>query len=523
MTPLRILDAGCHDGFVGSYLRDQFGEDIELYGIELHPDAAEKARERGYTAVATDMIENACLHFPLGSFDIIAAYEVVEHVPDVDRFLAGLEAMLKPDGQILVSTPDGCFGQGHNPHHLRALRSIDLADILRRRGRLEDMGVGGDGVTVAAYRPARKRGEIAVYAGPGWERWHPMDIATRGLGGSETAAYRLSEALSELGYVVTLYGECDQGMMRDVLVRDWRTFDPTEPRLAVISSRIPEMFDRHVEAEHKLLWVHDVDCGDRLTPERARKIDRILCLSGWHRSHLAARYPFAQDKLTQIRNGIQPSYFTGEPTPERECRVLYTSSPDRGLDILLELWPRVREQVPDAELIHTYAPVYDRIAEQSPEIGRFRDRIRELAQQDGVTSIGGLSQPKLAELMRTAMVWAHPSYSTPSGTPFMETSCIGAMEAQAAGCYVVASAWGALNETVQTGALIPAAPRNDDGEIPYVSEDAFVAAIVRGLTDARAQAAAQTEGPELALQLGWDGVGEMIAAMIEPAVHLAAA
>jgi hypothetical protein len=35
--------------------------------------------------------------------------------------------------------------------------------------------------------------------------------------------------------------------------------------------------------------------------------------------------------------------------------ALYTSSPDRGLDFLLELWPRVREQVPDAELHCAYA------------------------------------------------------------------------------------------------------------------------------------------------------------------------
>jgi glycosyltransferase involved in cell wall biosynthesis len=512
---MRILDVGCHDGFVGSWLREQFGDQVELYGMELHPGAAQKARERGYVKVVEAPAEDAILHFLTHTFDVVVCFELIEHVPDPDRLLRVLERMVKHAGRILLSTPDGCFGTGNNPHHLRALRSLDVADMLRRRGRLLDMGVGEDGVTVACYQPAKKRGEVAIYTGQGWERWHPLDIATRGLGGSETAAYRLSEALSELGYTVTLYGNCDEGMMREVMVRDWRTFDPTEPRLALISSRIPELFDRPVNAERKLLWAHDTDWGDRLTEERAGRIDRVLALSHWHRGHLAARYPFAADRLAVIRNGITPGFFTSQPAPERERRVLYTSSPDRGLDLLLEMWPEIRERVPDATLVHTYAPVYDRIADQDPTVGAFREKIRKLSEQDGVSSAGGLSQPKLAELMRSSMVWAHPSYCTPHNIPFHETSCIGAMEAQAAGLCVVASNWGALRETVQTGMLIRQRPLSKRWR------SGFIDGIVAGLISESVQAAVQTEGPEVALGWDWAGVGELVAKELEPPPRLA--
>src|SRR5438874_6203855 len=37
--------------------------------------------------------------------------------------------------------------------------------------------------------------------------WDPLDIVTKGLGGSETAAYRIAEKLAEMDYVVTLYGD----------------------------------------------------------------------------------------------------------------------------------------------------------------------------------------------------------------------------------------------------------------------------------------------------------------------------
>jgi glycosyltransferase involved in cell wall biosynthesis len=179
---------------------------------------------------------------------------------------------------------------------------------------------------------------------------------------------------------------------------------------------------------------------------------------------------------------------------------------------VLELWPLVREQVPDAEFVHTYAPVYDRIADHDPTVRAHRQKIRKLADQPRVRSLSGLAQPKLAELMRSSLVWAHPSFSTRYGTRMMETSCIGAMEAQAAGCCVVAASWGALSETVQVGRLI----EGDPAQGPF--RERFTDAIVVGLTDERIQARAQTEGPEIASGWGWDGVAEMVSALVDPAL-----
>lgn len=193
----------------------------------------------------------------------------------------------------------------------------------------------------------------------------------------------------------------------------------------------------------------------------------------------------------------------------RQQRVLYTSSPDRGLDVMLErIWPAVREQAPGAVLAFAYAPVYFEVARQDPGVHAHAARIRELADQPGVVPLESLSQPALAQMMRESLVWAHPAYCTPAASPFMETSCIGAMEAQAAGCLVVASNWGALSETVRAGRLI-------DG--PALSGRwvaAFVREIVSGLTDERVQAWAQREGPREAATLGWAPVAEQVDGLI---------
>lgn len=517
-----MLDLGAHDGYVSLWLarqlRDQ-GHDVQIDGIELNEAAVEIARRRfaeegsaGEFAVGDALDVAQHVQFEPGTYDAVFAFELIEHLPDPQLLLEAAEAMLKPGGRIYISTPDGTFGRGENPQHLRVFRAVDLADLLRRRGDLRDMTVGPDGIAVAAYTPAPRRGDIAIYCGPGWGRWAPQDIETRGLGGSETAAVRVAHELSRLGYVVTVYGELGedgQTVYRDVIFRHHTVFDPMERRHAVIASRIPEIGDRHLNAHSRLLWMHDTDAGDRLTGARAEAFDHVLVLSQWHEEHVGGQYPFLRGRLRRIRNGIEPAYFAGKP-PERKQRLLYTSSPDRGLDILLELWPRVLEQVPDAEFAYCYSEVYDRIAEKDPIVGAFRDRIRELeAATANTNALGALPQQELARLMRASLVWAHPSYASAHDQPFHETSCIGAMEAQAAGCLVVASDWGALSETVKIGRLVNSGPLSDRWK------DAIVREIVDGLTNTETQTWAQTEGPAAAAELGWDGVAKQIAGLIE--------
>jgi glycosyltransferase involved in cell wall biosynthesis len=502
---MRILDVGAHDGFVGAWLLKQ-RPDVEIDGLELHPRGVEECRRRGYHKVAQGAAEEADELFTPGSYDAVMAFELLEHVPDMDGLLSVLERMLTPDGVIYLSTPDGCFGEGANPHHLRALRSIDLAELLRRRGTLQDMGVGADGICVAAYKPrSHTLGELAIHTGPGWQRWSPLDIESKGLGGSETAAVKVADALSELGWVVTVYGDVEQGVHGNVVYRHVETFDPLERRDVFISSRYPELFDRPINARFKALWAHDTDFGDRLTPERASRIDDVLCLSGWQQMNLVRLYPFLDDRIQIIRNGIDLSLFNSNGSrPKRHQRVLYTSSPDRGLDVLLELWPRIRKRVPRAKLAYAYAPVYYEIAKQDPVVGAHAALIEKLSRQKGVENLGSLSQPDLAEVMRQSLVWTAPSYNTPHQAPFFETSCIGAMEAQAAGLHVVASAWGALTETVTFGDLIDAEPASEQWK------DRLVAGIVDGLTHRPTQEHAQMNGPLAAAELGWDGVAEQI-------------
>lgn len=497
---MRVLDLGCHDGYIASWVGRNL-QDLHIDGIDANKQACEiferRLQEHGIPGEAkVGLAEDAMMLFPAGSYDAVLAFELIEHVPDVDHFLAVCEGMLKEDGRVYLSTPDGVFGEGQNPHHLRVYRSIDLCELARRRGELEDARSGPDGITFLSYTPRRQRRnqrEVAIYCGAGWKPWHPVNMETPGgLGGSETAAIRLAEALSKIGHTVTVYGDfIEQGLFGQVSLRHYEVYDPTEHVDLLIVSRIPEIIDAEPNADVTMLWCHDTDYGDRLTDERIAAYDKILALSHWHRRWLRQNHEAITDsKIAVVRNGIAPAYFTrAEQLIDADERIahraMFTSSPDRGLDVLLELWPEVRFHVPDAVLAYCYADVYQSVAAsgQRPEVTEHHRRITELAEGlgDAVVNLGALAQPQLIEEMRRSGAWLHPSWNAPHGVPFMETFCIGAIESGLAGCRRVMADHGALPErSVETGMVGMLVHSREITDPP--DRELWVQAIVEALT-----------------------------------------
>lgn len=546
---MRVLDLGSHDGFVTNWIGRQFpeGHELVLDGVEANPQAVDVANRRHQESslagvYKVGLAEDAPNLFMPKSYDAVVAFELIEHVPDVDEFLSVCESMLVPGGRIYLSTPNGTFGAGYNPHHLRVYRAVDMFELCRRRGEVVDLLMGYDGVTVIAYTPTFTLppfdGEVprvfpavkptaTVHTGGGWEAWDPDDIETRGLGGSETAAVHLADSLSRLGYVVTVFGEFREPVMRkQVVYRHHSMFDPQEYADLAVISRQPHLFARPLNATRKVLWMHDTDYGDALTEGLADRMDAIMVLSEWHRGHVVARYPFLADsnKVVVTRNGIDPERFPLDQIPctkERPNRAIYSSSPDRGLDLLLRLWPRVRERVEDAELVYCYSAVYDAVAATNSKLREFRDELDRLGEQEGVTNLGPLNQFALAGAMAKCRVWLAPSWCTPfmawtgeqngfkdwaGGVPFNETFCIGALESAAAGCRRIVSPWGALAERAAEDAkrtYVIDPPQSLDGSWPNppIDEDAWVDAIARALE------AKSNVGPSKhALSQTWDQV-----------------
>ncbi len=94
-----LLDAGCGSGRTLDEL-EPYGE---VHGIELDPEAAQLARNRGLGEVKIGRLE--ALPWDAATFDLITCLDVIEHTPDDRLTLRELRRVSKPGGWLLVTVP----------------------------------------------------------------------------------------------------------------------------------------------------------------------------------------------------------------------------------------------------------------------------------------------------------------------------------------------------------------------------------------------------------------------------------
>lgn len=506
-----VLDLGCNDWWMGEYLARQ---GFRVDGVELNKRSFEKAIERRDRFEREATIVQGDLHKAgelLGAgrveydgmdftppdrplYDAVVMYEVLEHVPDMQATLDVMESLVAPGGRIYLSTPSGAFEKGRidgwaevvRKGHLRALPLHEFASMLLERGEIEDFEeTNNDRVAFASYTPRARKGTVTFYAGGQWEPWSPLSLRQGGIGGSETALVQVATRMAREGWKVKVHSSSEPGLIAGVLYRPFTAWDPTEPVDLLVVSRVAHVFDNPIGAAKTALWCHD-HSYETLTPERTAKIDHIVVLSEWQKARFERLYPWTADRLTIIRNGI--SYLDLDGTEryphakrgftKRKSRAVYSSSADRGLDVLLEVWPRIRGKAPKAELHVFYGfDTLDKVAAHSPQLAAYKQailaKVEELgSEKAGVFLRGRVGQVELAAEMQQARVLAYP-------TAFLETSCITAMEAQAAGLPIVSSKLGALAETGADGWLIDWAANEDEpANRTEAYQDEFVDAVV---------------------------------------------
>jgi SAM-dependent methyltransferase len=127
----RVLDAGCGMAY-GARMLAEAGAS-QVVGVDL--DAAVVAGVSAGTPenVSIESGDVTQLSYEKDSFDLVVCFEVIEHVPEPDRVLDELHRVVRPDGLLVVSTPNRNVYTPGNPHHLRELTPDELGTALQKR------------------------------------------------------------------------------------------------------------------------------------------------------------------------------------------------------------------------------------------------------------------------------------------------------------------------------------------------------------------------------------------------------
>lgn len=338
---------------------------------------------------------------------------------------------------------------------------------------------------------------------------HGKSLEERPLGGTEAGLIYLADELASLGHSVTVLSQFKNPPLTRALYLPYFALADLGPVDVLVAVREWAPLLLPIESKVRLFWSGDsydqpqnVGLGDRRVSER---IDAFLAVSDWHGRTISETSRFPLEKVWVIRNGIKTEYFSGAE-PRHRKRLIYSSTPYRGLQLIPAIFPAIRAQHPDAEL-HVFSG-YDVYAGpdrkfDAQAVNEFQTLRSVLEKLPGCFVHGNVSQRQLAREFMRSSVLCYPN-------TFAETSCITALEAQAAGCAIVSSNYGALPETVgESGILIDGTP----GSAPYLSK--FTAAVNRVLADDGLFDQLSIAGKNRAANTDWRTVAERLLQFIE--------
>jgi 2-polyprenyl-3-methyl-5-hydroxy-6-metoxy-1,4-benzoquinol methylase len=172
--PPRVLDLGCGEGYFTAQLARA---GAIVLGVDVSNEALRRARSRSPQLALCAIDPGATWPLADASFDLVWAGEVIEHVADTARWLSEVRRVLRPRGELLISTP------AHGRLALLALalsgrrfdRHFDpLSDHLRfysarsLRGLLEDFGFDDVAVGAAGGPPGARRVLLACARRKRW-------------------------------------------------------------------------------------------------------------------------------------------------------------------------------------------------------------------------------------------------------------------------------------------------------------------------------------------------------------------
>ncbi len=322
-----------------------------------------------------------------------------------------------------------------------------------------------------------------------WDHSRPDGIA-----GSETCVIELSRRLAARGHDVRVYAHTFEDTVDDpVSGVPWRNIRTTaieldEPGIWWLCRHPPlvDLFPADHPHQRIFLRCDDLHYGtsgppnaNALTPARAQKLDHVLLMSEAHREFFLQVYKFLpKEKTSTLGCGIAVDrmdqanevWYSEGGLPQRDpFRLVWVSSPDRGLDTMLDIFQRARLVEPRLWL-HIYygwnGCEHGSGGDPDHPLMKLKRRCTEELDQTHVYWRGRVGKEVLWRAHLSSNLWVYP-------TTFFECGVVSAQEAQALGTIPVCPPYGGLKSMVKNGVFIAGDPHDP------VIRDRYVDTILR--------------------------------------------
>lgn len=188
----------------------------------------------------------------------------------------------------------------------------------------------------------------------------------------------------------------------------------------------------------QILHVHDLPMDpmyDHLKDGGWNKFHKIIFVSHWQKQHFMGVYGIPWSKCAVLLNAIEPIGAHKKPTDL--IRLIYFSTPQRGLEILVPVFKELCKKYASLELVVASSfKLYGCAWQDAPYLKLFE----ECKNDPNINYIGTVEHSEIIEHIQQSDILAYPSI-------WLETSCMVLMESMSGGLVCVHPDFGALPET----------------------------------------------------------------------------
>lgn len=274
--------------------------------------------------------------------------------------------------------------------------------------------------------------KIILYENGGRLKYNPNTAKNKGIGSLQSSLIELSREFAKRGHDVTCFVRCNTPDLYDGV----KYYDVSSYEMEPVDLFIGfESFPKEVTASKVVNWVHRSTAA-----EAYPDVDKIILASAWQKNYLVKEGLSEEliEKVVVIPSGVNLELFSQPDIEKREFSIVHTAFPTKGMVYLKDIFPRIRERIPKAEL-----HVYSGGGLWGWEDKQFRKMYNDMIKAR-ILFHGQLGRENLARQLNMFKVFLYPC-------TFEETFCLTILEAMAAGCVPITTSIADLPNIVENG------------------------------------------------------------------------